>query len=93
MNDGKYTSFFHNSTQSVFDTTSVNGFLFEKEVEFNDNTTFGGLLYTNSGIKIPDNEILYIGDSSDLRLWHSGTSSYVDNYLGNFYINNLNYKI
>lgn len=88
LNDGKYTSFSHNSTQSVFDTTSTNGFLFEKEVEFNDKATFEGLLYTNSGIKIPNYQILYLGDSGDLRLWNSGTDSWIDNHSGNIYINN-----
>lgn len=153
-NDGKYTTFSHNSNQSKFSTTHTDGFLFEKKVEFNDEGIFGGLvtatnfyttddntlsskisrnssstalyvqqagtgniadfrhgsgvanagtsafrisptstisdvlLHTNAGIKIPDNEVLYIGDSSDLRLWHSGTASYIDNHTGNLYLNN-----
>ena len=43
---------------------------------------------TTSHINLPDSAILKIGDSADLQIQHNGTNTFVDNYTGNFTIDN-----
>ena len=44
--------------------------------------TVSGAINANGGIKIGDNDILNIGDSDDLRIYHNGTNSYIDDSAG-----------
>lgn len=47
-----------------------------------------GNLYASQGMDIPDGYGFQAGNSDDLRLYHNGSHSYIDNYTGTLYINN-----
>lgn len=62
-----------------------------------DSNTYGNLSTSNSwsqqqtflaGIKLYDYDSLYLGTGGDIRLYHSGSSSYFYNYTGSWYIAN-----
>ena len=40
---------------------------------------------TSNGVKLPDNSVVNFGNSSDLQIYHNGSSSYIDNTTGNLY--------
>nr|BAR34195.1 hypothetical protein [uncultured Mediterranean phage uvMED] len=43
----------------------------------------------SKNVKLSDSVELRIGDSNDLKIYHSGTHSYIDNNTGNLYIRNF----
>lgn len=57
-----------------------------KTAELTGTLEASGAITANNGIFIPDNKLLHLGDANDLRLWHSGSASYLDNYTNQLYI-------
>jgi hypothetical protein len=51
-------------------------------------TDSGEKLQVNGNIKVGDSNHLFIGSSSDLDLYHTGTNSFVENWTGDLYIRN-----
>lgn len=47
-----------------------------------DAQTFTGFKKFDAGLNIPDDANLNIGTGNDLRLWHTSSNSYIDNYTG-----------
>ena len=41
-----------------------------------------GVVTARLGIKVPDSQNIFLGTGDDLRLYHNGTDSYVDNHTG-----------
>ena len=41
-----------------------------------------------SGLKLPDNSCINVGTGNDLKIYHDGANSYLDNNLGDLYIQN-----
>ena len=50
---------------------------------------FNGLISAYNGIRVSDNQYLYLGNSNDMRMYHNGSHSYIDNFTGEFLIRNL----
>lgn len=48
-----------------------------------------GNLFASQGMDIPDGYGFQAGNGDDLRLYHNGSHSYIDNYTGTLYINNF----
>jgi CRISPR/Cas system-associated protein endoribonuclease Cas2 len=48
----------------------------------------GSFTALDGDIKVVDNNYLAVGNDRDLRLWHTGTNSYIDNKTGDLYIRN-----
>lgn len=48
----------------------------------------GGTMTGTSGIHMPDNFALKAGNSQDLKIYHEGTDSIIQNYTGSIYIDN-----
>jgi len=67
------------------------------QIEYNHNNN-ALILYTNSGgrltltndgkVRVPDDGKFTAGASDDLRFYHNGTHSYIENYTGNVYFFN-----
>lgn len=55
------------------------------DVEITGNTDVDGILYAN-GLRLNDSEYLYLGTSDDMRLYHDGTNSIINNQTGVLYI-------
>ncbi len=71
---------------------AVNG---AAELYYNGNkkfeTTDTGVTVTgdttlSGDLKLPDNANLYLGSGDDLRIYHNGSNSYINNKVGNLYI-------
>jgi hypothetical protein len=87
-------SFLQNDTGDLYITQTAN----DKDIIFQSDDGSGGVTSyitldgSNTTIKIvkntfvTDNTLLGVGDDSDLRMFHNGTNSFIDNYSGDFYI-------
>ncbi len=56
--------------------------------DIDDVHNFTGSINLSGSINLEDNAFLYLGDSSDLQLYHNGTNSVITNYTGHLYIGN-----
>lgn len=73
--DGTNTYLDNNTGQFNIDAASGNA------IRFLVNGSYQCQVYT-SGIDLPDNKKLRLGDSEDLQIYHNGTNSYVRNSTG-----------
>lgn len=48
----------------------------------------GDVRLTEGDVRIPDSRSLFIGDSTDLRMYHTSDNSFIDNITGHLYVRN-----
>ena len=62
---------------ALFDTT---------QILLKENTSVTGNITTTGNVSVPDSSSLICGDSSDLKIFHDGTQSVIENYTGHLII-------
>lgn len=60
----------------------------EKNLNVGGNINITGIVTFSDHIRLPDNKELRLGDSNDLKIYHNGSDSYLDNSTGDFFIRN-----
>lgn len=56
------------------------------KLDVNGSARFMGTVSFNTHAYFGDNDVIYLGTSSDLRIYHNGTNSYVNNTTGNLLV-------
>ena len=60
----------------------------EKNLIVGGNTNFIGIITFSDHVRLPDNKEIRLGDDNDLKIYHNGSDSYLDNSTGDFFIRN-----
>jgi len=64
---------------------SIGGTLTYQDVTNIDSV---GIITARAGVKVPDNQKVFLGTGDDLQVYHDGTDTWIDNDEGDLYIRN-----
>ena len=74
------------NTMSLLGTVSIGGTM---TIEDFTNIDSVGLITARAGVKVPDNQKVFLGTGDDLSLYHNAANSFIDNTTGSLYIRGI----
>ena len=86
--DGPVTLYYNNAVKFVTKTDGVDitGELQSDSLDVDGNADISGTLTMGSHIILGDSDEIQLGASTDLKIYHNGTDSYVDNVTGSLVV-------